>query len=90
MGQNLTPLPFTLNGYVPTGSAFADHSGDQPSTPTNTLTYTLNLTRCYASLGVPVPAAPVIGIWAHAISSNYPDSGPAPNARSEVWLRLEP
>lgn len=45
---NLTPTDPTPE---PGGGGFADHAGDQPANPDNTLTYRLNLTECLRSKG---------------------------------------
>lgn len=49
---NLTPLttsPFPR--LDPGAGGVSDHTGDQPSNPANTISYTLNLTACLASRG---------------------------------------
>ena len=48
---NLTVLPPDSKQPSLGGAEFADQSGDQPSSPANTLTFTLNLTDCLAAHG---------------------------------------
>ena len=88
---NLSPLAFSLNGIVPAGAAFADVAADQPADPASVLSFTLNLSQCSAAIGAPPgKPAPLVQIWSYAIGSNYPTSGPAPDAHSQVGFRLVP
>lgn len=51
---------------------FADLSGDQPSNPANTLSFTLDVSECLAAKGeAPTTSIPLqLGIWAFAIADN--------------------
>lgn len=53
------------------GVTFADSAGDQPSTPANTFTYTLNLTDCLAANGqsMSTSAPTTLQIWAFALGT---------------------
>lgn len=75
MDSNLTPLPPSpfasgppTNGQV----RFFDASGDQPSDPANTFTYTLNVTECLASKGAFIAPAGsfTLQFWSFAVRDN--------------------
>ena len=87
---DLTPLApgVPLPMFVQSETAFADLSGDRPSSPENTFANTLNLTDCYASLGLPPGGGP-LKVFAAPVDSD-PTSGPNAFAISEAQFRLEP
>jgi hypothetical protein len=75
--------------FVPSERAFADVSGDQPSSPANTFTNTLNLTQCYASLGISMPSTGIrIFVFAAPIDSD-PTTGPNAFAIPEAQFLLQ-
>jgi hypothetical protein len=45
------PLQDAPPSYATFGGALLDSSADQPASPANTLTFTIDLTKCLASLG---------------------------------------
>ena len=76
MDPNLLPLSSTSapsNGPPTYGAIrFADQRGDQPSSPTNTFSYTLNVTDCLAARGIsPDTSTPFdLSFWAFALADN--------------------
>ncbi|MEI2718284.1 MAG: hypothetical protein V9E98_15065 [Candidatus Nanopelagicales bacterium] len=86
----LSPLTTDINRTVPAGSAVVDRSPDEPASPANTLSVTLNLTSCYRALGAAPTAAPLIQIWSYALGSTYPVSGPASDAHSQQSFTVVP
>ena len=88
---NLSPLPagVPLPNFVPSETAFADVSGDQPSNPANTFTNTLNLSQCYASAGLSISAGIQLWIFAAPVDSD-PMSPPNAFATSQAQFIVQP
>jgi len=80
---NLTaPPPGTLQG-----GGFTDLAADRPASATNTLTYTLNLTRCLASHGFSFEPGETRGFKFSAFS--HDDAGSSGEAEQQVFFKRQ-
>jgi hypothetical protein len=91
----MTPLsvaPGAQTPFSPNDAVYGDLSGDQPSSPANTFTDTLDLTQCLATLGTTIQSAPKVelSIWAYAVNGDDGPTPSAPFAYSRTVFRYQP
>lgn len=86
----LTVLGSAVNP-VPAGAVLMDGAGDQVSSVGNTMRMKLNVSECYRQIGAPGNNPDIqIQVWAYALSSTYPASGPPAWAKSDMNFTFEP
>jgi hypothetical protein len=82
---NLTPAPDTP---FTTARGFTDLAPDQPASPANTLTYTLNVSECLRSIGVSWDAGQDLGLTFQATTT--PSENGAASAVQGVTFERQP